>query len=158
MESHLKGQVTIGTYAIREDDSCAFLACDFDGSGWQSDVFIYQSVAREMGIEALVERSRSGNGAHAWIFFSESVPARMARALGTAILSKCGEVNHRVDLESYDRFFPNQEYLPKGRFGNLIALPLQKIPREAGNSVFIGIDRKAEPDQWADLRRAVDKE
>jgi hypothetical protein len=87
VDRHLRGQATVGTYAIREDDTCTFLACDFDGSGWQSDVFIYQGVAREMGIEALVERSRSGNGAHAWVFFSEPVPARMARALGTAILS-----------------------------------------------------------------------
>ncbi len=154
VESHLKGQATIGTYAIQENDTCTFLACDFDGSGWQSDVFIYQAVARDMGIEVLVERSRSGNGAHAWIFFSESVPARMARALGTAILLKCGEVNHRVDLESYDRFFPNQDYLPKGGFGNLIALPLQRSPREAGNSVFIGIDMKPEAEQWALLSRA----
>lgn len=149
VDQHLRGQIpAIGTYAIREDDTCTFLACDFDGSGWQSDVFIYQAVARDMSVEVLVERSRSGDGAHAWVFFSEPVPARMARSLGTAILSKCGEVNHRVDLESYDRFFPNQEYLPRGGFGNLIALPLQRIPREAGNSVFIGMDMKPVPDQW----------
>jgi superfamily II DNA or RNA helicase len=154
VDRHLRGQVpAIGTYAIREDDTCTFLACDFDGNGWQSDVFIYQAVAREMGVEVLVERSRSGNGAHAWVFFSEPVPARMARALGTAVLLKCGEVNHHVDLESYDRFFPNQEYLPKGGFGNLIALPLQKIPRESGNSVFIGIDMQPEADQWGLLSR-----
>jgi superfamily II DNA or RNA helicase len=148
VDRHLRGQHTIGTYAIREDDACVFLACDFDGKGWQSDVFIYQAVASEMGVEALVERSRSGNGAHAWIFFSEPVPARMAREFGTAILLRCGEVNNRVDLESYDRFFPNQEYLPKGGFGNLIALPLQKLPRDSGNSVFIGPDMKPEVDQW----------
>lgn len=154
VESHLKGLTTIGTYAIREDDTCTFLACDFDGKGWQSDVFIYQAVAHEMGAEVLVERSRSGDGAHAWIFFSEPVPARTARALGTAILSKCGEVNHRVDLESYDRFFPNQDYLPRGGFGNLIALPLQKSPRDAGNSVFIGMDMQPAADQWELLSKA----
>ena len=149
VDRHLRGQIpAIGTYAIREDGTCTFLACDFDGKGWQLDVFIYQAVAREMGAEVLVERSRSGDGAHAWIFFSEPVPARMARALGTAILSRCGEVNHRVDLESYDRFFPNQDYLPRGGFGNLIALPLQKLPRDTGNSVFIGIDMQPVTDQW----------
>lgn len=168
VDRHLRGQVpAVGTYAIRQDDTCTFLACDFDGKGWQSDVFVYQQVAREMGVEVPVERSRSGNGAHAWIFFLEPVPARMARALGTAILLRCGEADHRVDLESYDRFFPNQDYLPRGGFGNLIALPLQKVPRDSGNSVFIGADMKPEPDQWAllarvrrlslaDLRRLID--
>lgn len=153
VEGHLKGLSTIGTYAIREDDTCTFLACDFDGAGWQSDVFVYQAVAREMGVDALVERSRSGNGAHAWIFFTGPVPSRLARALGTAILLGCSEKNHRVDLESYDRFFPNQDYLPKGGFGNLIALPLQGVPRKAGNSVFIDSNMQPEADQWGLLSR-----
>ncbi len=146
--AHLHGLATIGTYAIREDDTCTFLACDFDGSGWQSDVFLYQSIAKDLGVGVLVERSRSGNGAHAWVFFSNPVPARLARSLGTLILSKCVEVNPMLELASFDRFFPSQDYLPKGGFGNLIALPFQLKPSENGNTVFI--DRNLSPftDQW----------
>jgi superfamily II DNA or RNA helicase len=151
VQSHLQGFHTIGTYAIREDDTCIFLACDFDESGWQTDAFLYQSVAESFGIQACIERSRSGKGAHAWIFFSEPVSARLARHLGTALLAKASEQKHTMSLNSYDRFFPNQDYIPKGGFGNLIALPLQREPRQKDNSVFI--DRKFKPieDQWSYL-------
>jgi superfamily II DNA or RNA helicase len=135
--AHLQGQLTIGTYAIDEDDSCAFLACDFDGTGWKEDVSAYRDSAKALGIEVAVERSRSGHGAHAWIFFDGRVPARMARNLGTLILSRCMEVRHQLSMVSFDRFFPSQDYVPKGGFGNLIALPLQKGPRELGNSCFL---------------------
>jgi len=151
VRQHLLGQNSIGTYAIREDDTCIFLACDFDGEGWRSDAFDYQSVARTNGVDVLVERSRSGCGAHAWIFFSEPVPARQARLPGTYFLSKCCEENHRLELATFDRFFPNQDYLPKGGFGNLIALPLQGERREFGNTVFIRPTLEPERDQWAVL-------
>lgn len=137
VESHLRGNSTIGTYAIRSDDSCRFLACDFDESSWQQDVLTFQDAALSLGIEVAIERSRSGNGAHAWIFFEEPISAKIARSLGTLILAKCSEHNLRLSLESYDRFFPSQDYLPKGGFGNLIALPLQKIARENGNCSFV---------------------
>jgi len=84
-----------------------------------------------------MERSRSGNGAHAWIFFKEPIQARSARLLGTIILTRAISERHTIDLESYDRFFPNQDTIPKGGFGNLVALPLQRIPRKNGNSVFV---------------------
>jgi superfamily II DNA or RNA helicase len=151
--THLSGKATIGSYAIREDDTCVFLACDFDGPGWLDDAFLYQSVARRMGVDVLVERSRSGDGAHAWIFFSAPIQARLGRALGTLILAKCGEHNYRLGLESYDRLFPNQDYLPKGGFGNLIALPLQGKASELGNTVFIRPDGRPWADQWAVLSR-----
>ena len=148
VDSHLRGHQTIGTYAIREDDTCIFLACDFDGENWPEDVVTYRSVAKNMGVDVGIERSRSGKGAHAWIFFSEPVLARAARMLGTIILTKSTDLRHRISLSSYDRFFPNQDYMPKGGFGNLIALPLQKQPRETGNTVFL--DEKLQPheDQW----------
>ncbi len=151
VESHLKGWTTIGTYSIRQDDSCVFLACDFDEAAWKEDVLAYKQTARELGLDVAIERSRSGKGAHAWIFFEEPIPARIARSLGTLILAKCSEFNIRLSLDSYDRFFPSQDYLPKGGFGNLIALPLQKIPREQGNSCFV--DERLSPfgDQWSFL-------
>ena len=151
VRAHLDGLAIIGTYAIREDDTCVFLACDFDGSAWKEDAFLYKRVAADFGAEVLVERSRSGEGGHAWIFFEQPVPARAARALGTLILSKCGEVNDRMGLESFDRFFPNQDYLPKGGFGNLIALPFQKAAVQSGNTVFVDESLRQIDDQWAAL-------
>lgn len=148
VEIHLKGLSTIGTYAIREDDLCTFLACDFDEAAWKEDVLAYKQAARELGFEVAIERSRSGKGAHAWIFFDEPVPARIARSLGTLIIAKCSELNIRLSLDSYDRLFPSQDYLPKGGFGNLIALPLQKIPRENGNSCFLDENLNPIRDQW----------
>lgn len=147
-ESHLKGFQTIGTYAIREDDSCSFLACDFDESTWKEDVLAFKQGGRDLGLDIAIEKSRSGNGAHAWLFFEEHVPARLARTLGTLILAKCSEFNPRLSLDSYDRFFPSQDYLPKGGFGNLIALPLQKNSRDAGNSCFIDDQLHTLEDQW----------
>ncbi len=147
-QAHLQGQLTIGTYAIDADDSCAFLACDFDGSGWKEDVSAYRESAKALGIEVAVERSRSGQGAHAWIFFDGKVPARLARNLGTLILSRCLEARHQLSMDSFDRFFPSQDYVPKGGFGNLIALPLQKTPRESGNSCFLNERLSVIQDQW----------
>ncbi|WP_296755125.1 DEAD/DEAH box helicase [Thioalkalivibrio sp.] len=97
------------------------------------------------------EISRSGNGAHAWIFFTTAVPAREARRLGTAIISHACSRIRQLRLTSYDRLFPNQDTMPKGRFGNLIALPLQKAPRELGFSVFVDAELRPYPDQWAFL-------
>jgi len=149
--SHLRGTTTVGTYAIREDDTCTFLACDFDESSWQADLLAFNETAKLLGIEVAMERSRSGKGGHAWIFFAEPIPARLARSLGTLIIAKCSERNIRLSLESYDRFFPTQDFLPKGGFGNLIALPLQKVPRESGNSCFIDETFDVIQDQWAYL-------
>ena len=157
-DAHLRGKQTIGTYAIREDDTCTFLACDFDGTGWNKEIRVYQSVADDMGVQVAIERSRSGQGGHAWIFFSEPVQARVARMLGTRVLGRCHERLHTLRLESYDRFFPNQDYLPKGGFGNLIALPLQKAPREVGNSSFVDETFTPYPNQWdylASVRRVT---
>jgi hypothetical protein len=154
VRDHLQGKHTIGTYAIREDDTCTFLAADFDGDGWAQDIIAYRNSARELGVQVEIERSRSGNGAHAWIFFSEPIPARLARQLGTIFVGRAIANRHSISLETYDRFFPNQDFLPKGGFGNLIALPLQKTPRENGNSVFLREDLTPAEDQWELLSRA----
>jgi superfamily II DNA or RNA helicase len=153
VESHLRGNFVIGTYAIRSDDSCIFLACDFDESSWQLDVATFKDTARSLGIDVAIERSKSGNGAHAWIFFDGPVPAKLARSLGTLILAKCSERNLRLSLESYDRFFPSQDFLPKGGFGNLIALPLQREARQIGNSLFVDSNFEACTDQWQFLNQ-----
>jgi len=154
-KEHLLGHITIGTYAIREDDSCTFLACDFDGTNWSDDVMTYRRAGMELGVDIAVERSRSGNGAHAWIFFSEPVPARLVRVLGTMLLSRTAEQRQALDVESFDRFFPSQDYLPTARhgFGNLIALPLQKIPRDNGNSIFIDEHMQPHANQWVYLSK-----
>lgn len=151
---HLTGKSVIGTYAISKDNACAFLAADFDGTGWKEDIRAYRDAAREFGIEVAVERSRSGNGGHAWIFFAQPVSALLARRLGTLIMAKASSLQPAMSLASYDRFFPNQDTLPAGGFGNLIALPLQAKAREAGNSTFLDDDYEPYPDQWAFLSEA----
>jgi len=148
IDNHLRGKQTVGTYAIDVDDSCKFIACDFDGKDWEIAVMNYQKAATEIGIKVAVEKSRSGNGAHAWVFFSERIQARIARQLGTLILSKAQENCHIIKFSSFDRFFPNQDLLPKGGFGNLIALPLQKSRRNLGNSIFVDKNLNIIEDQW----------
>lgn len=148
---HLEGKITIGTYTIRDDDTCTFLAADFDKENWQQDVLAYKKAGKEFGTDIAVERSRSGNGAHAWIFFHQPIQARAARQLGTIILTRAISERCSIALESYDRFFPNQDTIPKGGFGNLIALPLQRLPRKNGNTVFVDDDFSPYPDQWGYL-------
>ena len=149
--AHLEGQFTAGTYAIGPNDNCIFLAADFDGKTWSEDALSYQVAGIAMGIDIGLERSRSGNGAHAWVFFSDPISAKIARQLGTIILSNARAKRHNISLDSYDRFFPSQDTLPNGGFGNLIALPLQRLPRKDGNSVFIDASLIPFPDQWAFL-------
>lgn len=148
IRNHLEGTITIGTYTIRLDDTCIFLAADFDEERWMDDIRAYQLAAKELGIEVYIERSRSGNGGHAWIFFAESVQARDARLLGTHILSRAMSNRISLSMKSYDRFFPCQDTIPSKGFGNLIALPLQRVPRRNGNSVFVNESFEPYDDQW----------
>jgi superfamily II DNA or RNA helicase len=149
--AHLAGKRTIGVYPLLTDDTCHFLAVDFDEAEWKEDALAFVQSCHELGVSVALEISRSGNGAHAWIFFSGSVSARDARRLGTAIISHTCARTRQLKLESYDRLFPNQDSMPKGGFGNLIALPLQKKPRENGCSVFVDVALRPYPDQWAFL-------
>ena len=148
---HLAGQHTVGVYPLLEDDSCYFLTVDFDEADWREDARAFMQSCAELGVPAALEISRSGQGAHAWVFFASRVPAREARRLGTAIISHACSRTRQLKLESYDRLFPNQDTMPKGGFGNLIALPLQKGPREKGFSVFVDSELRPHPDQWAFL-------
>lgn len=150
------GRDVVGVYAILEDNTCNFLCCDFDDKscehGYQDDVRAYVSVCRDWNIPAYIERSRSGNGAHVWILFSEPIPARQARRLGNAMLTEAMEREGRMSFKSYDRFFPNQDFMPAGGFGNLVALPLQGKARKKGNSVFVNDDCVPFANQWAYLQ------
>ncbi|RJG02125.1 TOTE conflict system archaeo-eukaryotic primase domain-containing protein [Noviherbaspirillum sedimenti] len=148
---HLASEHTVGVYPLLEDDSCYFLAVDFDEADWRDDARAFMQSCQELGVPAALEISRSGRGAHAWVFFTSRVSARDARRLGTAIISHTCSRTRQLKLESYDRLFPNQDTMPKGGFGNLIALPLQKWPRESGCSVFVDTELRPHPDQWVFL-------
>lgn len=147
--NHLSGKQTIGIYPLLlNDSSCYFLAVDFDESDWEKDANAFIKTCQEMKIPAALEISRSGNGAHVWIFFSEAVPARDVRQLGVALISHTCDQTRQLSLASYDRLFPNQDIITKGGFGNLIALPLQKKSREKGFSVFVDEQFRPYQDQW----------
>jgi superfamily II DNA or RNA helicase len=149
---HLLGKHTVGVYPLLADETCHFLAVDFDKEDWQKDVTSFVRTCRSKGIEYTVERSRSGEGAHVWFFFESPVPARLARRFGCSLLTETMEHRHQLGLDSYDRFFPNQDTMPQGGFGNLIALPLQAEPAKQGNSLFINNEFKPYLDQWEYLR------
>ncbi len=149
--NHLASEHTVGVYPLMEGDSCYFLAVDFDEAEWRDDARAFMQSCDELGVPAALEISRSGKGAHAWVFFAGRVSARDARRLGTAIISHTCVRTRQLQLTSYDRLFPNQDTMPKGGFGNLIALPLQKAPREMGFSVFVDADLCPYADQWAFL-------
>lgn len=154
---HLQGydnkgnDFVMGIYPMLLDETCYFLAADFDKTTWESDAVSFLKICHQKGLPAVLERSRSGKGAHVWLFFEEAVSAALARKLGASILTEIMESNPGVGLDSYDRFFPNQDTLPRGGFGNLIALPLQKTARNEGNSAFIDESLQVIEDQWSYL-------
>lgn len=149
---HLLGRESIGVYPLLEDDTCWFLACDLDGTTWQLDALALLEACEEHGVPAALERSRSGAGGHLWIFFDAPVAASAARRLGAMLLREAMTRRGELDLASYDRLFPNQDFLPAKGFGNLIALPLQSRCRAAGRSVFLDpATLEPWPDQWTFL-------
>ncbi len=154
---HLRGQgpggaaFVAGVYPVLPDDTCWFLAADFDEAEWRRDVEAFAQTCRAWEVPVAIERSRSGNGAHAWIFFDEPAPASLARRLGSALITETLDRAPDVGFASYDRLFPSQDTVPSGGFGNLIALPLQGLARQAGNSVFLDDDLEPHHDQWTYL-------
>ena len=146
-----KREFVMGVYPMLTDETCWFLAVDFDKELWMKDVSAYLETCRTYKVPATVEISRSGQGGHIWIFFSEPIAAKLVRQLGAFMLTQAMEKRPEMGFESYDRFFPSQDTLPKGGFGNLIALPLQKKPRDEGNALFVDEKFSAYTDQWAFL-------
>ena len=153
IHDHLTGRITASVYPLLANETCLFLAADFDKATWQDDMRAFLFSCGEWKVPAALERSRSGRGGHVWIFFEAPLPASLARKLGAAILTRTMERRHQLGLDSYDRFFPSQDTMPKGGFGNLIALPLQQMPRGHGNSIFLDADFNPHADQWAFLSR-----
>jgi hypothetical protein len=161
IEAHLRGEDRIrrngevdfvaGIYPLLFDDTCHFLAVDFDDETWSSDALAFIVTCRDTDVPAAIERSRSGNGGHVWLFFSDAVPAFEARRLGTMLLTRTMNQRPEIGFDSYDRLFPSQDTMPGGGFGNLIALPLQRRAREKGNSVFVDEQLVPYPDQWTFL-------
>jgi len=151
IENHLRGNTIIGIYPMLPDETCRFLAMDFDKDSWEKDITVVRDVCNEFMIPIAVERSRSGRGCHAWFFFEHPVSAVLARKFATAILTSAMSRRHEIKFKSYDRLFPSQDTMPKGGLGNLIALPLQKEARENANSEFIDDDFQSYQDQWTFL-------
>ena len=156
---HLTGRQVMGVYPLLPDETCWFLAIDFDKKAWLDDVRAFLNTCRGMALSPVVERSRSGNGAHVWFFFSEPVPAVLARQMGSALITETMSRRHELSMESYDRLFPSQDTMPKGGFGNLIALPLQHEPRQSRNAIFLDpMDQQLTPlpddQQWNHLASA----
>ncbi len=148
---HLAGKKVVGLYPLLTDNTCHLLAADFDKEGWQGAVRAMAQVCLNFKIPHAIEISRSGNGAHLWIFFSEPVQALDARLLGFGLLDKAMEIYPDLSFYSYDRLFPNQDIMPEGGFGNLIALPLQYQARQQGNSQFVDIELIPHSNQWGFL-------
>lgn len=164
IRNHLKGfdpddsrasvsrrEFVVGLYPLMPDNTCYFLAADFDKDTWKDDVSGFVETCKEHSISVAVERSRSGKGAHAWIIFSEPIPAVLVRRLGSFLLTETLDKRPEVGFDSYDRLFPSQDFIPEGGFGSLIALPLQAKPREKGNTVFLDENFVLYSDQWAFL-------
>ncbi len=162
--SHLQGKKedgtdVVGIYPMLPDETCNFLVFDFDNHDgealdWKSEVDTMRQICTRLEVPCLVERSRSGNGAHIWLLFSEAISAETARKFGAALLTKGAEFVNIKTFQSYDRMLPAQDHMPQGGLGNLIALPLQGQALQKGNSAFVNERWEACPDQWEYLRNA----
>lgn len=150
---HFKGsddrlRDVIGQYVLDKDSNTKVLVIDFDGADWKEATNAIRLVAKSHGIDAAVERSRSGNGAHVWFFFLELTSAKTARDFGSSLIAEAAMLNKTITFEAFDRMLPAQSTIPEGGFGNLIALPFQGKAQRKGNSVFVDEQFEPFPDQW----------
>ena len=155
------GNDVVAIYPMLENNLCQLLVFDFDNhakgaeqedyanidDGWKEEINALRHICKNLDVDAAVERSRSGRGAHLWIFFKEMVPARLARRFGFALLEKGAESVNLKSFKYYDRMIPTQDALPEGGLGNVIALPLQGMALKSGNSAFIDENWNAYEDQ-----------
>lgn len=155
------GNDVVAIYPMLENNLCQLLVFDFDNhakgaeqedyanidDGWKEEINALRRICKNLDVDAVVERSRSGRGAHLWIFFKEMVPARLARRFGFALLEKGAESVNLKSFKYYDRMIPTQDALPEGGLGNVIALPLQGMALKSGNSAFIDENWNAYEDQ-----------
>jgi hypothetical protein len=137
IENHLRGNIVVGIYPMLQDETCCFLAMDFDEADWQSDISVLRDVCNDFSIPVAVERSRSGKGGHVWFFFENQLPAALARKFGTALLTVSMSRRHEIQFKSYDRLFPSQDTMPKGGLGNLIALACRYNGRKSYQSFWL---------------------
>lgn len=161
ISEHFKGKQVIGLYPMDKEETCSFLAVDFDKQNWQDDVKALVQVCKNIGVPYSIERSRSGCGVHVWFFFATNVKASTARKLGSSLLSKTLERRHEIGIDSYDRMIPNQDTHSKKGFGTLIALPLQRHAAINGNSLFVDDHFNPYPDQWiylSNIQKITEKE
>ncbi|WP_294956104.1 DEAD/DEAH box helicase [Sulfurovum sp.] len=156
IQQHLEGKMRMGTYAVKNQMMCSFLAVDLDKSSFVMDARAIQSVCKTMDIHPYFELSKSGNGIHIWFFFVEDVRARDARILGDLMITKAMDISDGIDMKSYDRLFPNQDYVAPDALGNLIALPLHYGSRSEGKTVLIDIDTmQPYENQWDILQNVI---
>ncbi|MFA6285151.1 MAG: DEAD/DEAH box helicase family protein [Parcubacteria group bacterium] len=155
IEQHLRGNKIYGIYPLLDNNYSYFLAADFDGEKWEEGSLAFLNVCRKYKLSAYLERSRSGNGGHAWIFFEEKYPARKSRDIATHLLREAEIIGQFDKEDSFDRLFPNQDLLSGEGFGNLIALPLHGEARKSGNTVFLDWENDSNPfaDQWEFLQK-----
>lgn len=151
VRAHLKGQIIVGVYPLMKDDACAFLAIDFDEENWRDDIRAVSGACTDLDVPCAIEVSRSGNGAHLWFFFEEPIESSRARAFGSLMLTIAMEQRAHLAFSSYDRMFPNQDTMPKGGFGNLIALPFQIAAYKRGGCLFVDEHFRIFDDQWVFL-------
>ena len=157
IKNHLQGQdekgrrFVAGLYPMMPDETCKVLVVDFDSDNYQKEALAFLNTCDNHAISAYLERSRSGNGAHVWFFFNEFIKASVASKLGFLLLQETMNKESSLSFDSFNRMIPNQDTLPEGGLGNLIALPLQRQPRYQGNSVFVDREFQPFPDQWAYL-------
>ncbi len=165
IKNHIYDNKTIGIYPMLEDETCYFIAFDFDDKKNENhvkeDVLAFAKICDDYNIPIAIERSRSGKGIHCWLFFKDKIKAITARKLGSLLLSKTMEIRDSLKIDSFDRMFPNQDFLPKGGYGNLIALPFQNEPIKYENSIFIDRNFMKIENQWdylSSLRKLNEEE
>ena len=155
------GNDVVAIYPMLENNLCQLLVFDFDNHAkgaeqedyaniddrWKEEINALRRICKNLDVDAVVERSRSGRGAHLWIFFKEMIPARLARKFGFALLEKGAESVNLKSFKYYDRMIPTQDALPEGGLGNVIALPLQGMALKSGNSAFVDENWNAYEDQ-----------